>query len=154
MSSTQHATGLKFHISVSSADLEKATDIIGNAAKRSGISGLFKVHLNPDNLNWKQSQAGKEFTVYVSPDGYSKSKIQQFINETERGLRNARIRQNGFGPNVNYGDKAVEGSQYMRYRYDRLDDYGNPQSGYREQYDFVAPNTQNGGDIMNGIRAY
>lgn len=154
LSSSQHATGLKFHISVSSADLEKATDIVGNAAKRSGISGLFKVHLNPDNLNWKQSQAGKEFTVYVSPDGYSKSKIQQFINETERGLRNARIRQNGFGPNVNYGDKAVEGSQYMRYRYDRLDDYGNPQSGYREQYDFVAPNTQNGGDIMNGIRAY
>lgn len=154
LSSTQHPTGLKFHISVSSADLEKATDIIGNAAKRSGVSGLFKVYMNPDNLNWKRSQVGKEFTVYVSPDGYSKSKIQQFINETERGLRNARIRQNGFGPNVNYGDKAVEGSQYMRYRYDRLDDYGNPQSGYREQYDFVAPNTQNGGDIMNGIRAY
>ena len=148
----QHATGLKFHISVSPDDLDKATDVIGGAMKRSGIGGDFKVYLDPDDMTWMK-QTGKEFTVYVSQDGYNSSKIQQFISECEQGLRNAGVKANGFGSNVSGGDRAVSGSRYIRYRYDQLDDLGRPQGFYRSKYDFVAPNAQNGGDIMNGISA-
>lgn len=148
----QHATGLKFHISVSPDDLDKATDVIGVAMKRSGIGGEFKVFLDPDDMTW-MTQTGKEFTVYVSQDGYNSSKIQQFIRECEQGLRNSGVKTNGIGSNVSVGDRAVSGSQYIRYRYDQLDDLGRPQGFYRSKYDFVAPNSQYGGDIMNGISA-
>lgn len=151
-SSGQHVTGLKFHISVDASDLDRATDIIGNSMKRSGIGGQFKVYLDPDATSW-MDQAGKEFTVYVSQDGYNSGKLQQFVRECEQGLRNAGVKTNGFGSNVSGGDRAVSGSQYIRYRYDQLDDFGKPQGFYREKYDFVAPNSQYGGDIMNGISA-
>ena len=150
VSGGQHATGLKFHISVDAGDLDRATDIIGNAIRNSGIGGEFKVILNPEGFAWI-NQVGKEFTVYVSKEGYNSGKLQRFITECEEGLKNAGIKNNGFGKNVMGGDKAVEGSQYMHYRYDQLDDLGSPQGFYRSKYDFVAPNAANGGDIMDGI---
>jgi len=148
----QHATGLKFHISVDASDLDRATDIIGNSMKNSGVGGQFKVFLDPGDASW-MSQTGKEFTVYVSEEGYNSSKLQKFVRECEQGLRNAGVKTNGFGSNVSVGDRAVGGSRYIKYRYDQLDDFGIPQGAYRAKYDFVAPSTQYGGDIMHGINA-
>ena len=50
------------------------------------------------------------------------------------------------------GDKKILGSDYMNYRYDRVNKSGIPDGNYNGDYKFVAPNAENGGDIMQGVR--
>ena len=146
----QCATGLKFHVSVDPDDLEKASYIIDDLVKNSDVADVWKVHTSgiaqADPL-----QQGKSFTIYVSQSGYDQTKIQKFMNSLEDALKKNNVRSEGFGKNILSGDKKVPGSNYINYRYDRIDDAGNLASSYNNSYRFAAPKAENGGDIMNGV---
>lgn len=149
----QHMTGLKFHVSVGPNGLERATDIINELMQRHGIANEFKVYLYATDPGWAK-QIGKEFTIYVSRDGYNASRIESFLRDLESRLRMDNIVNNGFGPNVINGDRRVAGSSYISYRYDRTNNMGIPDGVYNGSYQFVAPRPEYGGDIMDGIRVY
>ena len=146
----QCMTGLKFHGSVYPDDLEKASYIVQNVVTKHGIAKEWKVFLD----GMSGSQLGKDFTIYVSPEGYSKGRqsIQAFLNDLESSFRANGIRSNGVGSNIVNGDKPVLGSTYFNYRYDRVNSMGVPDGSYNSDYKFVAPRPEYGGDVMNGIR--
>lgn len=148
----QCRTGLKFHVSVRTNDLEKTAFIVDDLVKRTGVADIWKVALD----GMSGDQIGKEFTIYVSSNGYNQSRIQSFLNELESQLRRNNIVPNAFGSSITSGDRAVPGSNYINYRYDRVNSYGVPDGVYHGRnkygyYEFFAPNAQYGGDIMNGI---
>ena len=146
-SGRQCMTGLKFHVSVRPDDLERATFIVNDLVARTNVADIWKVGLN----GMGGSQLGKDFTIYVSQSGYDQRAIQNFLNELESQLRRSSIGNNGFGSHVVSGDRAVPGSNYINYRYDRTNSRGIPDGVYNDSYQFVAPNAQYAGDIMNGI---
>lgn len=146
----QCATGLKFHVSVQQGDLERASLIVDDLVRNGDVADMWKVYAS----GMGGSQLGKDFTIYVSPQGYNQAKIQKFVTDLENALRNNNIKSNGFGANILSGDKKIAGSNYINYRYDRIDNLGRAQSGYNGAYNFVAPNAQYGGDIMNGIKVW
>ena len=146
-SGQQCATGLKFHVSVNTEDLETASLIVDDIVKRTDVADIWKV----ETTGMVGSQKGKDFTIYVSQNGYDADKIQGFLNELETTLKERNIRSNGFGSNVASGDKSIPGSNYINYRYDRTNKFGIPDGKYNGSYDFVAPNAEYGGDIMKGI---
>ena len=150
-SGSQCTTGLKFHVSVAQGDIEKASFIVNDLVKKHDVADIWKVGLN----GMGGSQLGKDFTIYVSPNGYNSTKIQNFLIELENNLKQSNIHPNGFGSNVISGDRAIPGSQYINYRYDRIDNTGIPIRSYNNNngaYQFVAPRPEYGGDIMNGVR--
>ena len=147
-SGDQCLTGLKFHVSVSPEDLERVTLIVNDLVKRTDVADIWKVGLN----GMGGDQLGKDFTIYVSQSGYNSRKIQSFLNELESSLRQNNIRPNGFGSHVTSGDRAVPGSYYMNYRYDRTNKFGIPDGKYNDDYIFVVPRREYGGDMMDGIR--
>ena len=146
-SAEQCLTGLKFHISVHPDDLEKTSFIIDDIVRNNDTADIWKVYLN----GMGGTQLGKDFTVYVSRNGYDARKIQNFLNNIEDTLRKNGVRSNGFGANVINGDRAVPGSNYINYRYDRTNNFGIPDGKYNNSYQFVAPRPEYGGDIMDGI---
>ena len=148
---TQCATGLKFHVSVVPDDLERASFLIDDLVKNSDTVDTWKVFLDGIDGN----QLGKDFTIYVSPNGYNSTKIQNFVNSLEDALRKNNIRSNGFGKNILSGDKKLPGSNYINYRYDKIDDMGHihleDPDFYNSSYNFTVPDAASGGDIMHNI---
>ena len=144
----QCQTGLKFHVSVNIEDLQEASFIVDDLVRKSNVADVWKVETN----GMGGSQLGKDFTIYVSQDGYDINKIQGFLNELESRLKSKNIRPNGYGSHVRTGDKPVVGSDYINYRYDRTNASGVPDGVYNGSYVFVAPKAEYGGDIMTGVR--
>ena len=147
-SGDQCVSGLKFHVSVNVEDLENASYIVDDLVRRTDVADIWKVY--SDGMTG--TQKGKDFTIYVSQNGYNSDKIQGFLQELENELKARNIRPNGYGNNIVTGDKPVSGSNYMYYRYDRINASGIPDGEYNSSYNFIAPNAQYGGDIMNGIK--
>lgn len=146
-SGDQCVSGLKFHVSVNVEDLEIASYVVDDLVKRTDVADIWKVY--SDGMTG--TQKGKDFTIYVSQNGYDSDKIQRFLKELENELKDRNIRPNGYGNNIATGDKPVSGSDYMYYRYDRTNASGIPDGEYNSSYNFVAPNSQYGGDIMRNI---
>jgi hypothetical protein len=144
----QCQTGLKFHVSVNIEDLQDASFIVDDMVRKSNVADSWKVGIN----GMGGPQLGKDFTIYVSQEGYDINKIQGFLNELESRLKSKNIRPNGYGSYIRTGDKPVVGSDYINYRYDRIDNNGVPIDEYNGDYVFVAPRPEYGGDIMTGVR--
>ena len=147
-SGEQCATGLKFHVSVAKSDLEKSAFIIDDLVKRSDAVDTWKVFLS----GMDGMETGKDFTIFVSEQGYNKAKIQIFLADLENELKANGVKSNGFGQDIISGDKRVSGSNYTNYRYDRTNSFGIPDGEYNGSHQFVAPSPKYGGDIMDGIR--
>ena len=146
---SQCQSGLKFHASVVPEDLEQASYLVHDVAMRhSGVLSDWKVHV----YGMTGDQLGKDFTMYVSKDGYDVDAIQSFLRDLEDTFRRHGIRSNGVGKNVVNGDNTIPGSRYLYYRYDMTNDNGIPDGVYNNSYQFIAPRPEYGGDIMDGVR--
>lgn len=143
-----HETGLKIHVAVAPEDVEKAVPIVKGTFWESQVGEQCKVVVD---VNWTQdiNQVGKEFTLYISPEGYyNMYGLRKLVSDLESKLQRAGIRTRTPGSNITTGDKPVHGSRYMYYRYDQVEN-GKVVGQYVEG-PFSAPEE---GDIMDYVNA-
>ncbi len=135
--------GLKYHLAITEADLERALPIVGDVVDKYDV-GHFKIVKKPFRAQSKQH--GKEFTIYVGEGRDNPECLQQFLQELEERLEQAGIRPKtgrALGENIKAGDRPVNGSRYAHYRFDREWGWDNKKNAYdwvyNNKYEFSVP---------------
>lgn len=144
-----HETGLKIHIAVAPEDVEAAIPVVKGTFWKSQIGEQCKVVVDT-NWSGNSSQFGKEFTLYLSPEGYyNMYGISKLVSDLEFELKRAGIHTRSPGANVINGDRPVQGSSYMYYSYGNVENGKVVKDYVSGDAPFSAPED---GDIMDYVR--